>query len=48
MNKTYTPLLIAGLAAASACTDYLDVNDNPNGPQAVSANLYLPPCCTGW
>src|SRR5580765_7075509 len=43
MNKTYTAMLIAGLAAASACTDYLDVNDNPNGPQTVSANLYLPP-----
>ena len=43
MNKTYTAVLIAGLAAASACTDYLAVNDNPNGPQAVSANLYLPP-----
>ena len=39
MNKTYTAVLIAGLAAASACTDYLDVNNNPNGPQAVSANL---------
>ena len=43
MNQTYTAVLIAGLAAASACTDYLAVNDNPNGPQAVSANLYLPP-----
>jgi SusD/RagB-like outer membrane lipoprotein len=46
MTKTYTARLIAALAAlpvASACTDYLDVNDNPNGPQSVSANLYLPP-----
>src|SRR5947199_4933158 len=43
MSKTYTAVLIAGLAAASACTDYLAVNDHPNGPQAVSANLYLPP-----
>jgi hypothetical protein len=43
MNKTYTLMLIAGLAGASACTDYLDVNDNPNGPQSVSANLYLAP-----
>jgi hypothetical protein len=43
MHKTSTALLIAGLVAASACTDYLAVNDNPNGPQTVSANLYLPP-----
>ncbi|PYO73832.1 MAG: SusD/RagB family nutrient-binding outer membrane lipoprotein, partial [Gemmatimonadetes bacterium] len=25
------------------CNDFLDVNTNPNGPQSVSANLYLPP-----
>ena len=27
----------------AACSDYLDVNTNPNGPQTVTANLYLPP-----
>jgi hypothetical protein len=29
--------------AATGCQDYLDVNTNPNGPQVVSANLYLSP-----
>lgn len=43
MKTTSTALLIAALASSSACTDYLDVNNNPNGPQSVSANLYLPP-----
>ena len=28
---------------ASACEDFLDVNTNPNAPQAVTPNLYLPP-----
>ncbi len=38
-------LVVAGLLAltASACDDFLDVNDNPNAPQSVSANLYLSP-----
>ena len=27
----------------SACEDFLDVNTNPNAPQAVTPNLYLPP-----
>lgn len=36
--------LIAGLLVASTgCKDFLDVNTNPNGPQVVSANLYLAP-----
>ena len=26
-----------------ACDDFLDVNTNPNAPQVVAANLYLPP-----
>lgn len=44
MKKTATAVLLAGLTIlGGACTDYLDVNDNPNGPQTVSANLYLPP-----
>ena len=43
MKTTYSALLVAALAVSSACSDYLDVNDNPNGPQSVSANLYLPP-----
>ena len=43
MKTNHTVRLIALLAVAGACTDYLDVNTNPNGPQSVSANLYLPP-----
>ena len=43
MKTTYTAALLAVLFAAGACTQFLDVNDNPNGPQTVSANLYLPP-----
>lgn len=31
------------LVAAAGCDDFLDVNTNPNGPQEVSANLYLSP-----
>ena len=35
---------LAGLLTLpAACSDYLDVNTNPNGPQTVTANLYLPP-----
>ena len=42
--KTRQALLLAGvLSLATACHDFLDVNTNPNGPQSVSANLYLPP-----
>ena len=34
----------AGLLVAGAgCRDFLDVNENPNAPQTVTANLYLPP-----
>jgi hypothetical protein len=42
--KTRFLALSAGLLAlTSGCQDFLDVNENPNGPQTVSANLYLPP-----
>lgn len=34
---------VAVLALNASCKDFLDVNDNPNAPQAVSANLYLSP-----
>ena len=43
MKTLSTAVLIVLLAGAVGCTDYLDVNTNPNGPQSVSANLYLPP-----
>ena len=42
MPKTATALLLA-LLTLSGCESYLDVNTNPNGPETVSANLYLPP-----
>ena len=43
MKHTYAALLIGMLAGTAGCNDFLDVNTNPNGPQSVSANLYLPP-----
>lgn len=44
MKKLYTvALFAAALAVPTACSDYLDVNTNPNAPQVVAANLYLPP-----
>ena len=42
--KTFRKVLFVGLLAFPAgCKDFLDINDNPNGPQIVSANLYLAP-----
>lgn len=42
--KTLRGLLFAGvLLATPSCKDFLAVNDNPNGPQVVTANLYLSP-----
>ena len=38
-----TGLLAGALLVSSSCDDFLDVNTNPNGPQIVSANLYLAP-----
>jgi hypothetical protein len=43
MKKIFAVTLAAGLTISAACSDYLDVNTNPNGPQTVTANLYLPP-----
>jgi len=43
MRKTTTAVLVAVLSLSGACHDFLDVNTNPNTPQSVSANLYLPP-----
>jgi Starch-binding associating with outer membrane len=43
MKRRYIAVLAGCLTAVSACSDWLDVNTNPNGPQSVSANLYLPP-----
>ena len=36
-------LLAGALTIPASCKDFLDVNENPNAPQAVSANLYLAP-----
>ncbi len=43
MKTRHATLLIGALVLSGGCTEFLDVNTNPNGPQSVSANLYLPP-----
>ena len=43
MKKLYAALLVGTIMVPTACSDYLDVNTNPNGPETVSANLYLAP-----
>ncbi len=43
MKTTSTAFLIGTLVFAGGCQNFLDVNMNPNGPQSVSANLYLAP-----
>jgi hypothetical protein len=43
MKKTHAAILVGLLTVSNGCSDYLDVNTNPNAPQTVTANLYLPP-----
>ena len=43
MKRQLAILLAGSLSLTAACSDYLDVNTNPNGPQTVTASLYLPP-----
>ena len=43
MKTRYAAILVASLSLSYGCSDYLDVNTNPNAPQTVTANLYLPP-----
>jgi hypothetical protein len=44
ISKLLMGTLLAGsLTLAGACDEFLDVNTNPNGPETVSANLYLSP-----
>ena len=43
MKRPYAGLLVAVLSLANGCTNFLDVNTNPNAPERVSANLYLSP-----
>lgn len=38
-----TAACTALLLGPAGCRDFLDVNDNPNSPQVVTANLYLAP-----
>ncbi len=42
-RRVYATLLVISAGLTAGCSDYLDVNTNPNAPQSVSANLYLPP-----
>ncbi len=44
MKRLFGALLVGALTLTSTgCEDFLDVNTNPNGPERVTANLYLPP-----
>ena len=44
MKRRFAALAAAGLMGLTAsCQDFLDVNTNPNAPETVAANLYLPP-----
>jgi hypothetical protein len=36
-------LLATALLSSAGCENFLDVNQNPNAPQEVEPNLYLPP-----
>src|SRR5207302_1631614 len=42
MHRRLCALLVAAFGLAACSHDFLDVNTNPNGPQSVSAILYLP------
>lgn len=43
MKKRSIALWATVLSLASGCKDYLDVNTSPNGPETVSANMYVAP-----
>lgn len=43
MRTLRIALLAGSLGVLGACENFLDVNTNPNAPQEVAANLYLPP-----
>lgn len=42
MNLLYTGLVSGLLFSTTACSDYLDINDNPNYPAEVTASTLLP------
>lgn len=43
MKSIRIAVLAGALGLVGSCSNFLDVNENPNAPQSVSANLYLPP-----
>ncbi|RYZ26086.1 MAG: hypothetical protein EOP49_43840, partial [Sphingobacteriales bacterium] len=43
MKKIYITLFALTLITLGGCKKFLDVNENPNAPQEVEANLYLAP-----
>jgi hypothetical protein len=43
MKKLTTLVLAGALCLTAGCEDFLDVNTNPNAPERVAPNLYLPP-----
>lgn len=43
MKTKHASLLVGFLSLTSGCNNFLDVNTNPNAPETVTANLYLPP-----
>jgi hypothetical protein len=43
MKSLRSAAIVSALVLSSGCKNFLDVNTNPNAPQAVSANLYLSP-----
>lgn len=43
MRKGRIAVLAGALTLFGGCQDFLDVNTNPNAPETVGANLYLPP-----
>lgn len=43
MKRIFAVLLVSAATLTTGCKDFLDVNTNPNGPEIVTANLYLPP-----
>ena len=48
MKKLFAVVLAGSIAVTASCKDFLDVNTNPNAPQTVTANLYLPPMLHWW
>src|SRR5687767_16022284 len=42
-HKGRVALLAGFLTVTGGCQDFLAVNTNPNGPETVAANTYLPP-----